>query len=239
MEEIDDEILAKLLLSIGPGSRKKCRPFNYIEIAEIIGELCKNSTQSQVARKLVVSPETIRHLLRLNKLSDYVRELVSKDLIGLDIGKNISYLDDFNEQKELADAVIKENLISKEIRGIIQNLKKRNPNMSIRQCIDIVLKYRPQIQTNDLVIFDISDNSLQLLEKNTKSSNVSVNVLLFNIFNEVELIRDKIINIEVLGKIIFAIFNTKSVNILEKLSNKLNVEQENVFDKIISNKLEV
>jgi len=237
MEEIDDEILAKLLLSIG--TRKKWRHFNYIEVAEMISELCNKSTRSQIARRLSVSSETIRQLLRLNKLSFYVKSLVGKDLIGLDIAKNISYLDDFNEQRELADAVIKDNLTSKEIRGIIQNLKKRNPNMPIRQCIDIALKYRPQIQTNDLVIADISDKSLQLLEKNKINDNISINVLLFNIFNEVELIHDKIINIEVFEKIIFVIFNTKSVDILEKLSNKFNVELENVFDKIISDKLEV
>lgn len=237
MENIDDETLAKLLLSIG--TKKKWRPLNYIETAEILGELCKKSTQSQVARRLSVSPETVRHFLRLNKLSDYVKELIVNNLIGLDIAKNISYLDDFNEQREIADAVIKETLTTKEIRGIIQNLKKRNPDMSIRHCIDIALKYRPQIQTDDLVVADISDNTLQILEKNAKNNNVSINVLLFNILNEIEQFCDKIVNIELFGRIIFIIFNnTSSITILEKLSNKFNVKLEDIFDKIIRNKLE-
>lgn len=232
MKDLDDETLTKLILSIG--RQKKWRPFNYIESAELIYKLCISNSQTCVAKKLGVHPETIRQFLNLNNLSSKVKNFVKEGKIGLDAANKLLLLDNIAEQEILADSILKYNLTTTEIRGIVQSLKKRNPNMHISECIEIGLKYRSIIQRQEIIITKLNENTLTLLDEKKRETEQEYNEIIYNILSNIVYLKDSLKSVEFFDKLLFLIFKTYKEELIKNLSLKYETNPNELFNKIIS-----
>ncbi len=229
---IDDETLAKLLLSVG--TRKKWRPLDPIETAKILDQLSKKHSQKKVASTLGVSSETIRQFISFLTLSEKVQKLVKDRKIGIDMGYRISLLKDKNEQDILSDAIIEKKLTSYEVRGIIQTLKKSNPEMDITECIDIAIKYRLIIEEEHIIITRISKEICDSVIKFSNIENLSPSELINNIlvkeFNE----SDQILSTNLSDVTLIIVLTSDGFNLLNDTAKKLNLDINHIIDVFIS-----
>lgn len=179
----DPKRFARLLRSIGVGVQKK-RPLTPIEVATEIEELKKeiNGTNSEVAERLHVDPKQILDFLKLLRLPSSIQHTLGYGRIDLGripftTGARISELDSKEDMKILANSVLDEDkvVIKKEEVQQLVNLKKRNPEKSIDECISQILKIRPRITTSYLIVSDLKESIAENLEKKSKQIGKNLN----------------------------------------------------------------
>ena len=173
---MDKETINRLIVSLK--SKRKARLMDPIEIATTLKFLCDHMPREEVARRFNIDERsTLWVYLRLLSLPKKVQQLIRDGKIGMDTGYRISILDRYGsmeEQEILADATIKYKLSSNEVRGIVQSLKKRNPDLGIEECIRLALKARPLIEEEHLVITRIKDDTLLILRKKSHLCQMSL-----------------------------------------------------------------
>lgn len=222
---LSEETIKRLILSLK--SRKAWRLMDPIEVARNLKLLCEHMPQEEVASKLGISKKgTIWVFLRLLDLPEKVQQFVSSGKIGKDTAYRISLLKDKKEQEILADAVMKHNLSSIEVRGIAQSLKKRNPDLPIEECIRLTLKARPSIQEEHVIVTKIQNDTLKALEKRSKENGVPMETLVRKSMSEalpqVSIASLKLVGTTVvmsLGKGDFKLFKEKALEKKVKLEN--------------------
>ena len=84
-----------------------------------------NITQDDVAKKVGKSRAKITNSLRLLRLSDYVKGLVEQNRISPGHARALVVIDTEEDQKELADRIIKENLSVRDIEKILSDNKQK------------------------------------------------------------------------------------------------------------------
>jgi len=168
MEDLlDKETINRLIVSLK--SKRKERLMDPIEIATTLKSLCDHMPREEVARRFNISERsTLWVYLRLLSLPKKVKQLIQDGKIGMDSGYRVSILKNKEEQEILADAIIKYGLSSEEVKGVVQSLKKRNPDLAIEECIQLALKARPLIEEEHLVITRIKDDTLLGLGKKSQ-----------------------------------------------------------------------
>jgi hypothetical protein len=177
MGQLDDKTQAGLLLSVG--TRKRWRALDPIESAKQIELMTRKTSIPQIAGKLAVSAETVREFLSLLSLPEEIQELVRTRKIGIDAGYRLSLINNSKDQQAIAKAIVgDEKLKTKEIRGIIQSLKKRNPEMPISECIAIAVKYRPIIEEENVIITGIEKSTFRHLKEISENSRISLDDLI-------------------------------------------------------------
>jgi hypothetical protein len=179
---IDERKAARIILSIG--SHRKERVLDPIAVAEELQELCKNIPRREVARRLKIADRTLRIYLKLLDLPEPVKELIRSRKIGQDFAYRLALLDNPKEQEALGKAILENDLTNKEVRGIVQTLRRRNPDMSIDECIQLAIKYRPRIEEQFLIITKIEPETLQRLEARSRTENIAPAELLRRIVLE-------------------------------------------------------
>ena len=168
---LSEETIKRLLISIK--SPKAWRSMDPIEVAQNLKFLCERMPREEVARRFNISKRaTLWVYLRLLDLPEKVQELIRAGKIGKDKGYRISLLKDKREQEILADAAIKHHLSSGEVRGIVQSLKKRNPDMPIEECIQLALKARPIIEEEHVIVTKIQKDTLKTLKEKSEECGV-------------------------------------------------------------------
>jgi transcriptional regulator with XRE-family HTH domain len=175
----EKEIWAKLLLSIG--TRKRWRAADPISTAQLLETLSKTISQKEIAKKLGVTPETVREFLNLLTLSPTVQELVRMRKISIDAGYRLSLIKNWKHQEALAKATTERTLTTKEIRGIIQSLMKRNPDMPLSECIETAVKYRPTTETEDMVVTSLEKDTYNRLKAEAQNRATPIESLLGDI----------------------------------------------------------
>ena len=149
-----------------------------IEVAQNLKFLCEHMPREEVARKLGISEKgTLWMYLRLLDLAEKVQQDVRDGKIGQDAGYRISLLKDKREQEILADAVIKHHLSSGEVKGIVQSLKKWNPDMPIEECIRIALRARPIIEEEHVIVTKVQNDTLKTLKEKSEECGVVIEEL--------------------------------------------------------------
>lgn len=229
---LDNETIAKLLLSIG--NKKKWRYFDPIETAKIIDQLCKKYSQKEIAKKLGVSTEMIREFRSLLTLSDKVKMRIKNRDIGIDTGYRISLLKDKKEQDILIDAIIAKNITSKEVKGIIQSLKKSNPDMDMKEAIDIAIKYRPIIDEEQIIITKLNQEIIKDILNVSNLKNITPSKLITNILSKEISNSDYVLSAHLSGEILILGLKNEGYEILKTISNKLKININNVINEIVS-----
>jgi len=229
--QIDEETLAKLLLSVG--TRKKWRALPPITTANILDEWCKSSSQKEVAGLLGVSSETIRMFRRLLTLPENVQKLVEDREIGIDAGDRISRFKDPEVQEILAKATIDRKVTSDEVKNLIKSLKNRNPDMPISECIELVIKYRPIIEEEHLVISRIRESTLNALKKKSETSGILVDNLIEDVLKETISTEKGFISANIYDNTILLSLKTEGFKVFKAESVKSKVKLNDLIDKLI------
>ena len=116
------------------------------------------------------------------------------------------------------------------MKGIVQNLKKRNPELPIEECVRLALKARPSITEEHIIVTKIGPDTLELLKKKSQKEEIEVEELLKNSLlellspqsvNSLKLIKTTVIMS--LGKEDFRLLRNKAQEIRVKLENLIDV----------------
>ncbi|TET18801.1 hypothetical protein E3J74_09370 [Candidatus Bathyarchaeota archaeon] len=227
---LGEETLKRLLMSLN--TPKKWRTMDPVEIAENLRVLCDHFPRNEVARRLGISEKgTLWVYLRLLDLPKKVQELVKGKKIGKDAAYRISILKDKREQETLADAVIKHRLTTNELKGIVQALKKRNPDMPIEQAISLALKARPRISEEHIVVTKIEDDTLEALKNKSDKTRVPVQELVKRSLTEI-LPLSSLTSLKLVGQMVFLSLNEEDFKILGKKAREKKIKLENMIDTL-------
>jgi hypothetical protein len=230
-ELIGKEKINRLIISLK--SPKKWRVMDPIEIAETLNILCQHFPKEEVARRLGISKEgTLWVYLRLVNLSEKVKNLIKTGKIGEDVGYRISLLPNQREQEILAEAVVRYRLTSNDVKGIVQNLKKRNPHLSIGECIEIALKAKPIIQEKHVVITRIKNDTLELLKNKAKRESCSLEDVAKKCLQEV-FPSEALKSLKMMGTTVVLVLEKKDFNLFKHTAAEMKVKPEILMDVII------
>jgi hypothetical protein len=230
-ELIGKETLNRLIISLK--SPKKWRVMDPIEIAQNLNILCQHFPRDEVARRLGISKAgTLWVYLRLLNLNENVKKLIRSGKIGEDVGYRISLLPDPKEQEILAEAVVRHQLTSNDVKGIVQNLKKRNPNLSIEECIEIALKAKPIIQEKHVIITKIKSDTLESLKEKAEQKICPLEDIAKKCLQEI-LPEGSLTSLKVIGTTVILILDKKNFELFKRIAAEMKVKPENLIDIVI------
>jgi hypothetical protein len=204
-----------------------------IEVAQNLKLLCEHMPREEVAKKFNLSTKgTLWVYLRLLDLSPRVQEYIRAWKIGMDTGYRISLLKDWREQEVLADAVLRHHLSSGEVKGIVQSLKKRNPNMPIEECIQLALKARPVIEEEHIIVTKMQDNTLKVLKEKSQESKVAIDELVRKSMEQF-LPLNSIISLKVVDATVVMALRKDASKIFKDKAAEEKIKPENLVDAMI------
>jgi len=204
-----------------------------IEVAMNLKILCEHMPQEEVASKLGISNKgTIWVFLRLLDLPEKVREYVRTGKIGKDTAYRISLLNDKREREILADAVLKYNLNSSEVRGIAQSLKKWDPYLPVEECIRLTLRARPGVEEEHIIITKIQNDTLKALEKKSVEHGVLIEVLLRRSISEA-LPLENIASLRLFGTTVVMSLGKKDFQLFKNKAEETKVKLEDLVETLI------
>ena len=232
MEElVGEDTIKRLIISLK--APKKWRVMDPVEIAQNLKILCAHFPRDEVARRLGINKEgTLWVYLRLLNLPEKVQRDIKAGKIGMDSGYRISILKDPKEQEILADAITKYRLRSGEVKAIVQNLKRKNPELPIEECISLALKARPSITEEHIIVTRIGTDTLELLKKKSQKEDLHVEELLKKSLLE-PLALESISSLKLIDKTIIMSLGKEDFRLLKNKAQELKVKLENLIDVIV------
>jgi ParB family transcriptional regulator, chromosome partitioning protein len=128
IRELDDE--QNMLIAIIENMQRE--DLNPIEEAEGLNRMVSvyGMTQEQVSKSVGKSRPYITNSLRLLRLPDYVKELVSEGKLSAAHGRTVITIEDEDERKKLCDKIVKEGLSVREterLAALIGQPRKKKP----------------------------------------------------------------------------------------------------------------
>lgn len=228
---LGEETIRRLIISLK--TPRKWRAMDPIEIAQNVKILCEHFPREEVARRLGISKGgTLWVYLKLVNLPEKVQSYIKAGKIGQDTGYRISLLKDLKEQEILADAVMKHHLSSGEVKGIVQNLKKRNPELPIEECIRLTLKARPSITEEHIVITKMKTDTLESLKKESQREGIKVEELLKKSLSE--LLSPKSVNsLKLFNRTVIMSLGKDDFRLFRNKAQEINVKLENLLDALV------
>ena len=228
---LDKETINRLVVSL-KGKRKE-RLMDPIEIATTLKLLCDHMPREEVARRFNISERsTLWVYLRLLSLPAKVQQHMRDGKIGMDSGYRISILRNMEEQEILADAVIKFRLSSGEVKGIVQSLKKRNPDLAIEECIRLALKARPFVEEEHLVITRIKEDTLLALRKKSQLCQMSLEELVRKCMDE-HLSPQSITLLRLSDSTVVISLTKEGFTAFRKKAKNLNIKSEHLVEFLV------
>jgi len=152
---------------------------NVVDLANSLYELIEEHsyTHEEVAKIVSKSRSYITNILRILKLSDYVKEKLKEEKITLGHAKSLVTLDEEN-QKKIVDTIIGQKLSAREVENLVKKykpttkttsiVKKEELNLDLDDMIkEIEKKYGLNISksNNSLVINVTSKKDLKKIKK--------------------------------------------------------------------------
>lgn len=228
---LGEENVKRLIVSLKAPA--KWRIMNPIEIAENLKILCDNFSQDEVARRFGISKKgTLWVYLRLVDLSDKVKDLVRARKIGQDASYRISLLKDPDEQGILADAVLDHNLNSSELKAIVQNLKKRNLELPIEECINLTLKARRKITEEHIVITRIEADTFRMLKERSHKDGLPIEEFLKKILSK-SLPTLNFSSLRLVNTAVIMSLGKEDFRLLKDKASRTKVKLEKVIDVLV------
>jgi len=152
-----------LLRSVG--IHRKTRKLSPAEVGRLIQKAIESgSTRKECADRLQIGATQVSVFLDLLKLSPEIQHLAdwaggSGSTVAFSSLAQLAGLKEQFDQPRAAEAILTHRLTWKEVVQLLQ-LKKRSGN-TIDQCIDAVLKLRPQIETRHIFVGSIVEGALR------------------------------------------------------------------------------
>lgn len=221
--------LAVLILNLKGAKKKRVDLIDIAYSCEYLTKLYGSATK--VAEKVGVHPEMIREFCSLLKLPKTLRPFIQD--IGLDAAYRISKLKE-KDALEVAELGLKAYLISHEIREVVK-LKVRNRELSVPECVNIVLGSRPIVKKQHLLLIKLEEQLLELLKDNSKKTGISEKQLLKNAICDASQVA--ISSLEVKGDDLVLILEDIEFIKLQEQAQNLHLSLEATVNRFIERSL--
>ena len=142
--------LGRLRMSVGYGTHKAGRPLSPVEVGLLLRKAQDEGMSLRDCAEAVQLDGTghIGRFLRILELPEDLRHLVDwgggKRFIGFTSAVELANIQDPEDQRTVADAVLSKGLNSKEVRQVAQ-IRKRS-GRAVEACVDEVLGMRPTVE---------------------------------------------------------------------------------------------
>ena len=123
------------------------------------------------------------------------------------------------------------------MKAIVQNLKKRNPNLPIEDCIDLTLKARKKVSEEHVIITKIRPTTLELLKERSKKDRIPIQTLLKRLLLDIFPIQD-FNSLRLVNRTIILATSTEDFKLVKEEAQKNNIELENLLDVLLNRELE-
>ena len=189
LEGLNSLELGRLRMSVGYGSNKKGRPLSPIEVARLLDRALQHgNTLTQCAKEVHLDQTNVAKFLRLLKLPHNLRHLVDwghgTNVLGFSVATELVRIESVQSMRSVARAVLEHGLNSKEVRQVVQILKrsKRTPEEILQEVIGM----RPVIVRRFVFIGSVSSPSLK--DALTGLSQLERDTLLRDVIKRLELL---------------------------------------------------
>lgn len=231
MSQPSEEKKHLAILTLNLKGAKKKRMY-LIDIAYSCDYLTKlYGSMTKVAEKVGVHPETIREFCSLLKLPETLRPFIQE--IGLDAAYRISKLKE-KDALEVAELSLKAYLSSHEIREVVK-LKLKNQELSVPECINIVLGSRPIVKKQHLVLVKLEEPLLELLKDSSKEMGLSEKYLLKNAISDGSQVAISSLNVK--GDDVILIMEDSEFVKLQEQAQNLHLSLEALVNRFIGKSL--
>ena len=166
--------LGRLRVSVGYGTHKKGRPLSPVEVGTLLRKARMEGVSLDECAKAIQLDGTghIGRFLRILSLPDDIRHLIDwgigRDFIGFTSAVELTKLNNASDQRTLANAILSENINSKEVRQISQ-LRKRS-GRSIESCVKEVINMRPKIERRYVFVGSVASENADVLGQLTQNA---------------------------------------------------------------------
>ena len=139
--------LGRLQTSVGYGGHKKGRPLSPIQVGMIFRGACSAgfSLKDCAEAANLADPSHARRFLRILDLPQDIQQRIgwgrSKGIIGFSVAEELTRLQDGNDQRAVAEAILANGFIHDEVWQVVQ-LRKRSKR-PVGECLREILDRRP------------------------------------------------------------------------------------------------
>jgi len=175
----EERTVANLYLNLKGGKRKKD---DWITIARDVKQLSDfYKSPAEAARKLGVSYELVRSIMKILDLPKEVQTMIKEGSILYDAAQRLSRLNSRTRQLEVAKAVA--GLPSHQARDIIQ-YAKRYPDASLTDFKRRVTRPKPRREEIHLTVLPLKQETFRRLQTLSQRHKTSAQKLIVNIIDE-------------------------------------------------------
>ncbi|MDE2834212.1 MAG: hypothetical protein OXM02_06790 [Bacteroidota bacterium] len=164
-------------MSIGYGFNRRGRPLSPIEVGMLLKRACENgASTAECAKSVRLDASGVARFKRIADLPDDIRHMVDwgggSDFVGFSAAVEIVRLKGAGDQRAVAEAIMANNLTSKEVRQVTQ-LRQRS-GRSIEACIQEVVQMRPTIIKRYVFIGTVPSDQIEPLSAIPQSARDSI-----------------------------------------------------------------
>lgn len=172
-------------------SSKKERPLTPIETAREIQQWMeeKNLSKDEMSKKFrLKTTDMITQFLSLLQLPYEIQHAIEwgknqENHLGFSAAAELTTLTEKKDMEKLAKAMINYKFSRDEVAAVI-DLKKRNSEKSIEDCIHEIKKFRPKILEGYLVVSPLHEKNREILKNRAKRDDITSADLLRSILEE-------------------------------------------------------
>lgn len=155
---------SRLRMSVGHGRHKRGRPLSPIEVGTLLRRAQGAGASIQdCARSLKLTDSQVSRFLRVFELPGDIKHSVTfgrvRDSIVFTTAVQLARVDDPDDQRALATAVIEQKLQMDEVRQIVHLLQRSG--RTIEQCLQEVLGMRPTVERHYVFIGAVADENVE------------------------------------------------------------------------------
>ena len=158
--------IGRLRMSVGYGTHKRGRPLSPVEVGTLLRRAQSAGASLQdCAKCLMISDSQASRFLSVLELPADIKHLVafgrSSDSIGFTTAVQLARVNDPDDQRVLATAVLEQGLQMDEVRQVIQ-LRQRS-GRTIEECLQEVLAMRPTVSRHYVFIGAVADRKVEAI----------------------------------------------------------------------------
>ena len=184
MKVIEDlDLYAKLLNSVHVGGTN--RPLTPFEVSTLIDKMVDEcGSKTEVLERLPIKSDMLELFLKLQEMPKGYQNVIvwgtsTTEGISFSSAGRIVGLKDSRDKEILSDAAMMHKFLKTDIENIVS--LKNKTKISIEDCIEKVVKFRPVIEHRYMFIFEIDPNFVRRLTDEPISKEESPEIILKNL----------------------------------------------------------
>jgi len=236
LDELTPEEKGKLLASIG--SRRKDRPLDPITVAEILSHTPSNQ---ELGKRLGVTSRMVGMFKSLLSLPENIKPYVRSGKISIDKAVRIASLKDNLSKGLLAEAIANEvfGSLTADIIKQVTPLKNRNEDISIEDCIKMVLKSKPIVDNRYILVTSVEKSLTEVLNLKARNQGTSFSDLLKDILEQSLPNSECLLSIAVHNGTILLTLNLDGWQALHQKSHSLEVPLDKLVETLARRWVEI